>query len=94
MALMSRKLVVSLLLVLVLCNAAFVAHAASHLSGEFVDCELCISHSPLSHGLANANTTVAIPPFDRIVQRPAHQTFTNSFACDFFARGPPLQLNI
>ena len=93
MALMSRKLVVSLLLVLVLCNAAFVAHAASHLSGEFVDCELCISHSPLSHGLTNTNTAVTLPPFEGILQRPTHQTFNNSFSRSSFARGPPTALD-
>lgn len=94
MALMSRKFVVSLLLVLVLCNAAFVAHAASHLSGEYVECELCISHSPLSHGLTNTNSTLVIPPFERILQRSAHQSFTNLFVPDFFARGPPQEFNI
>ena len=90
MSLKSRNLAVSLLLALLLCNAAFVAHAASHVSGEVVNCEVCLAHTPLSHGLAQDNSTPLIPHAgtERVGQ--TFQSVTATPSRSTCARGPPL----
>ncbi len=92
MSLMSGKLAASILLMLVLCNAAFIAHAASHVSGEFVSCEVCLAHTPLSHGLAQETATLSIPPAVTMRDGQTFQSVTATPARSTFARGPPLYL--
>ncbi len=86
---MPRKFVLSLLLLLVLCNAAFVAHAASHQSGDIVKCKLCLAHTPLSHGLANTDSNQPVAYGVTIAVELSSNFIATSNVQTSFARGPP-----
>lgn len=89
MLLMTRKRALSILLMLVLCNTVFVAHAASHLSDELVSCELCLAHTPLSHGLAQDVATPPISSGETVHGERTHQSTSATPERSTFARGPP-----
>lgn len=89
MQLTSRHFVLSLLLALVVSYTAASAHAATHVSGESLDCELCSTYSSFSDAIIT-DADDLLPSFACAIacEHPSDLTVSATLYATC-ARGPP-----
>ena len=89
MQLNSRNFALSLLLALVVSYAAASAHAATHVSGEALDCELCSTYSSFSDGvITDADNLLPSFACAIVCEQPSDLTVSATLYATC-ARGPP-----
>ena len=85
-----RHLCLALLVALLVGHVGIAVHAATHVSGDAADCELCSSFSTPAHGAGDAQGPDI--PDARYLVVPADREATPDAQPDapYYSRGPPL----
>lgn len=85
-----RNLCLALLVALLMGHAGIAVHAATHVSGDATDCELCSSFSNTAHATADPERH-AIPDARQLFVLPDPEAAPDARSdAPYYPRGPPL----
>lgn len=84
-----RSLCITLLLALVVSNAMLGMHAATHVSADPSECELCTAYGDSSAVVPTSGLATPTVAHTSDVQSVLHTHVISRAACDLRQRGPP-----